>query len=72
LQVSEAIDTRLSCRAYLDKPVPQSTLKVFSRLRSAAPSGGNLQPWIVHVLTGFTAQELIAIIREKRPHPATR
>lgn len=65
MKVSTAIDSRFSCRAFLSTPVPKGT--VVSILDSArrAPSGGNLQPWIVHVLTGAPLAELIGIVRKK-------
>ncbi|MGH7118809.1 MAG: nitroreductase family protein, partial [Acetobacteraceae bacterium] len=35
-----------------------------------APSGGNLQPWFVHALTGEPLRELVAIVRERaKEHP---
>ena len=50
--VSKAIKTRITTRAFLDKPVPPEVLRgIFEKARRA-PSGGNLQPWNVHVMTG--------------------
>lgn len=50
--VSDAIITRITTRAFLDKPVPKEVLtELFETARRTA-SGGNLQPWNVHVLTG--------------------
>lgn len=50
--VTDAINTRITTRAFLDKPVPHDVLTgIFETARRTA-SGGNLQPWNVHVLTG--------------------
>ena len=50
--VSKAIKSRITTRAFLDRPVPPEVLrKIFKKARRT-PSGGNLQPWNVHVMTG--------------------
>ena len=53
--VSDAINTRFSCRAFLDKPVAAEDVKYIVETAVRAPSGGNLQPWNVHVLQGERA-----------------
>ncbi len=50
--VTDAIGARYSCRAFLDRPVPRETVAAILGLAARAPSGGNLQPWHVDVLTG--------------------
>ncbi len=50
--VTEAINTRVTARAFLDKPVSVDMLEKIFETARRAPSGGNLQPWNVHVLTG--------------------
>ena len=50
--VSETVATRHSCRAFLDRPVSRETIEDILSLAARAPSGGNLQPWHVDVLTG--------------------
>ena len=58
--VSQAVRTRVSCRGYLPEEVPQDLLiDIFERARRA-PSGGNLQPWSVHVLTGDKLRDFVA------------
>ena len=52
MEVSAAVDSRMSCRAFLPTPVPESTVRTILDRARRAPSGGNLQPWHVHVLTG--------------------
>lgn len=63
--VSDAVSTRFSCRAYLDKPVPQDDLKYIVETATRAPSGGNLQPWHVYVLQGEPRQHLIDTVAER-------
>lgn len=50
--VKSAITTRRSMRAFLSTPVPRSLVEEILAVASRAPSGTNLQPWQVHVLTG--------------------
>lgn len=65
MNVSEAIDTRMSCRAFLQTPIPADTIRAILDSAKRAPSGGNLQPWHVYVLSGAALQEFLAIIRAK-------
>ncbi|HTW39037.1 MAG TPA: nitroreductase [Steroidobacteraceae bacterium] len=65
MNVSEAIDTRMSCRAFLSTPVPQATIRRILDTASRAPSGGNLQPWFVYVLTGEPLEALVSKVRAK-------
>ena len=50
--VDATIESRRSIRAYLPTPVPEETLKEILQVASRAPSGTNVQPWKVYVLTG--------------------
>ena len=50
--VTGALNTRITVRDFLDKPVPDDVLKTLFDTAQRAPSGGNLQPWHVHVMTG--------------------
>jgi nitroreductase len=52
MNVSEAIRTRRSIRGFLDTPVPEETMRRILDTASRAPSGGNLQPWHIHVVHG--------------------
>jgi nitroreductase len=65
LNVSEAIDTRMSCRAFLSTPVPLVLIRRILDDAKRAPSGGNLQPWFVYVLTGEPLQSLVEKVRAK-------
>lgn len=65
MNVSEALDTRISCRAFLDKPVEPEKLRKVLEMAKRAPSGGNLQPWHVWVLGGEKLQSFKDLIAEK-------
>jgi nitroreductase len=70
MNVSAAIDSRMSCRAFLPTPVSKSVIVSILEAARRAPSGGNLQPWLVHVLTGAPLGQFRALIRAKLPtHP---
>jgi nitroreductase len=65
MKVSEAILTRITTRAFLDKPVPGQVLREILEVAKRAPSGGNLQPWRVWVLGGEEMVRFKALIKEK-------
>jgi len=52
--VSEALETRITVRDFLDTPVPDDILRAILEKAMRSPSGGNLQPWKLHVMTGDT------------------
>jgi nitroreductase len=52
MSVANAITERRSIRAYLDKPVDEATVQELLDVARWAPSGGNLQPWKVIVVSG--------------------
>jgi len=58
MDVSEAIDTRLSCRSFSPKPVEAKVVRALVEGAARAASGGNLQPWRVYALTGEPLAEL--------------
>ncbi len=62
--VDEAITSRRSRRAFKADPVPRETIEHILRVASRAPSGTNMQPWKVTVVTGDTKQRLSAAILE--------
>ena len=61
MNVSDAISSRRSVRAFLDRPVAENVLRRILDLAARAPSGGNVQPWRLYALTG----EPLARFREK-------
>lgn len=60
--VDWAITSRRSVRAFLPTPVARATIEEILTVASRAPSGTNLQPWKVHVLTGPPLASLTAEI----------
>jgi nitroreductase len=56
--VDEALLTRRSVRAFLNKAVTREQIEDVLRLASYAPSGSNFQPWRVYVATGETLAKL--------------
>ena len=54
MDVTEAVDSRKSIRAFLDKAVDDSLIKELLEKASRAASGGNLQPWKIYVINGKT------------------
>jgi nitroreductase len=59
MNVSEALATRKSVRAFRPDPVPRAVIEAILEGAARAPSGGNLQPWKVHVLLGEARDELV-------------
>jgi len=56
--VFEAARTRRSVRAYKPDPVPVEVVREIVALGRHAPSGSNIQPWRVHVLTGVSLKRV--------------
>jgi len=68
VNVAEAISARRSCRAFTSRPVSVETIRSILNVARQAPSGGNLQPWHVHVLGGERLREFKALIAGKLAH----
>jgi nitroreductase len=58
MDVFEAVDSRISCRWFLDQPVDPKIVRELIAKAARAASGGNLQPWHVHAVTGAPLAEL--------------
>lgn len=65
MQVSEAILSRFTCRAFLPTPVPRQDIETILNRASRSPSGGNLQPWRVWVLAGAPLAALQAEVKRR-------
>src|SRR4029079_9206198 len=61
----EAVDSRIACRAFLDKPVDLNIVKQMIVKAQRAASGGNLQSWNVYALTGKPLAEFKAIVQKR-------
>ena len=76
--VSDALHTRITVRAFRPDPVPADTLRAIVSTALRSPSGGNLQPWALHVMQGDTLARFtdLAVARtlagdtEAATHPA--
>jgi len=65
LSLADALRSRRSVRGFLDKPVPEETLKAIFELAQLAPSNCNIQPWKVFVASGEVRDELRRRMVEK-------
>lgn len=63
MNVSDAVASRMSCRAFLDRPVAEDTVRAILDAARRTPSGGNLQPWHVYALAGAPLAELKSAVR---------
>ena len=70
MNVTDALASRMSCRAFLPTPVPEATVRAILDAARQSPSGGNLQPWRVYALAGAPLAEFVALVRSRLPtHP---
>lgn len=67
--VDDAIVSRRSIRAFLPTPVPQGEIEAILQTAARAPSGTNIQPWKVTVLTGESLSLLSDKILAAYDHP---
>ncbi len=65
MNVSEAVAGRRSIRRFLDRPVDSELLRDILARATRAPSGGNLQPWHIHVVSGGKLAALKAIVAKR-------
>ncbi len=56
--VDEALTSRRSVRAFLPDPVDDETIGEIMRVAARAPSGTNMQPWKVYVVSGERKEAL--------------
>src|SRR6204780_5393883 len=69
MDVFEAVESRISCRWFLDRPVDAKIVRDLIARAARAASGGNLQSWQVYALAGAP---LAALKREVAAHIAGR
>ena len=58
MNIKEAIEKRFSVRAFTKEVPDIETIKAILKTAGTAPSGGNIQPWKVYVLTENAKNEL--------------
>jgi nitroreductase len=71
MSVIELLHRRRSVRGFLPKPVPRELIMKILEAASRSPSGTNMQPWRVYVLTGEAKDRLVRETlarREQEPH----
>ena len=59
MNVSEAVQRRMSVRAFKPDTPPAAVVRAILEGAARAPSGGNLQPWQVHALAGEPLAQLL-------------
>ena len=62
--VIEAVMGRRSVRSFLPTPVDDKIVEAILQAASRAPSGTNIQPWLVHVATGQARERLSLAARD--------
>ena len=65
MNVYEAMRSRRSVRGFLDRPVPAAVLTRVISAAVRAPSGGNLQPWRLYLLSGSRLEDLKSRVRRR-------
>jgi nitroreductase len=65
VNVSEAVESRKSVRQFLPDPVDPAAIRMVLQRAARAPSGGNLQPWHVHIVGGESLATLKTIMAQR-------
>jgi nitroreductase len=63
--VADALRSRRSVRAFLDRPVSVDQIRDLLEIAARAPSGGNLQPWHIDVVAGGRLDALKVLMRQR-------
>jgi nitroreductase len=66
MNVTDAVLSRRSVRAFLDTPVPLVLLQEIAAKAARAPSNSNIQPWLIRIIAGAKMQQFKAVMRERR------
>jgi nitroreductase len=61
---SDLIRSRISTRAFLPDPVGEDEIRAILDIAKFAPSGGNLQPARIHVVTGAARDRLVDTVKK--------
>ena len=61
MDVFAAVNTRIACRAFLDKPVDLNIVRELIVRAQRAASGGNLQSWNVYALANKPMRSLARV-----------
>jgi nitroreductase len=63
MDVSTALKTRISTRAFTSEPLPLSLVEEILEVARWAPSGGNVQPWKVIAVAGSARESVISVAK---------
>jgi nitroreductase len=66
MNVSQAVETRVSIRAFKPDPVPAGLVRAILDKARRSPSGGNLQPWRVYALAGDELARFLALVAARQ------
>lgn len=67
--VDSALTSRRSVRAFLPHQVDEQTIRDILKVAARAPSGANMQPWKVYVVSGSKKDELSSAILSSGVRP---
>ena len=71
MQFDDLLHARKSVRVFKPDPVPLALVEELLTLASRAPSGTNIQPWKMHVVTGAVREKLVAeVLAHRETNPA--
>ena len=65
MDVYEAVLSRRAVRGFTDQPVPRALLEHVLTAAGNAPSGSNVQPWNIYVVTGEPLAQLKKVATER-------
>lgn len=68
MDVFEAVNSRMACRQFIDRPVDLNTVRDLIQGAARAASSLNLQPWNVYAVTGEPLREIIRQVSEAIAH----
>ena len=71
MDVLDAVNRRMSVRAFKPDPVDAAVLRDLLEASARAPSGGNLQPWRVQAIAGQPLEALRATMLQRVASPDT-
>ena len=64
MNVTQAIQQRMSSREYLSQPVPLATVQEILQIALRSPTGGNTQPWHMYVVAGDAKKSLSSSVEK--------
>jgi nitroreductase len=65
MDVYEAVASRRAVRGFTEEPVPRDVLERVLTAAGNAPSGSNIQPWRIYVVTGAPLAQLKKVATER-------